>query len=229
MVPRQKSAGRLSGTRWYYRLCALCVPYLSHFAEAPPYRVPAQLTSLLHSYLSHTCRCVGYSGVATEAVSDQLVAPATPFRCDTSPKLMKLTSLLFCCTSRTPIYSEEVPASAPKASHEASASPPVINDAVKPKPAKTTKPPAESEPYSSARATELFSKYAEADDSSVIGPEGFERLCKDAEIPLEGALPLVLAWQLGASEMAKITKEEWDKGTAELQYVSSSRSLLLLP
>lgn len=67
------------------------------------------------------------------------------------------------------------------------------------------------------RLESLFRIYADEDDPSVVGPEGFERLCADAGLPLEGALPLILAWQFGASEMAKITRSEWDAGTTELR------------
>lgn len=99
-------------------------------------------------------------------------------------------------------------------------SPPV--PAKKPPPAKPKKaaePAPQFEPYSATQATSLFATYADADNQDVIGPEGFEKLCGDTEISLEGALPLVLAWQLGATEMAKITREEWEKSTAELRCV----------
>lgn len=59
----------------------------------------------------------------------------------------------------------------------------------------------------------------DSDDPSIIGPEGFERLCSDANIPLDGALPLILAWQLSAKEMGKITEQEWKTGTESLKYV----------
>jgi DCN1-like protein 4/5 len=75
------------------------------------------------------------------------------------------------------------------------------------------------EPYTAQRALALFAKYADSDDPNVIGPEGFETLCTDAGIPLDGALPLILAWQLNAQEMAKISKDEWVKGTATLKCV----------
>lgn len=84
------------------------------------------------------------------------------------------------------------------------------------KPAKSAKA-SDPGPYSAASAASLFSSYADADDSTVVGPEGFERLCSDADISLEGALPLILAWQLHGSEMAKISKSEWEKATAELR------------
>ncbi|TFY57440.1 hypothetical protein EVJ58_g7019 [Rhodofomes roseus] len=90
-------------------------------------------------------------------------------------------------------------------------------------PAKPAKPSAPA-PYSAASAISLFNSYADPDDPTVIGPEGFERLCSDAEISLEGALPLILAWQLHASEMANITKSEWEKTTSELR-ISNLTSL----
>ncbi|CCM05044.1 uncharacterized protein FIBRA_07246 [Fibroporia radiculosa] len=74
-----------------------------------------------------------------------------------------------------------------------------------------------AEPYSAARAASVFSAYADPDDEAVIDPAGFERLCGDMDVSLEGALPLVLAWQVGAGEMAKISRSEWERCTAELQ------------
>ncbi|EKM55958.1 uncharacterized protein PHACADRAFT_256933 [Phanerochaete carnosa HHB-10118-sp] len=75
----------------------------------------------------------------------------------------------------------------------------------------------ELELYTPSRATALFTAYADEEDSTTIGPEGFERLCNDADIPLEGAKPLILAWLLRAAEMAKVSKTEWEAGMAELQ------------
>lgn len=36
---------------------------------------------------------------------------------------------------------------------------------------------------------------------------------------MEGSVPLILAWQMEAQEMAKISKEEWVKGTKALRCV----------
>jgi len=83
-----------------------------------------------------------------------------------------------------------------------------------------------NEIYTPQRALELFNNYAEKDDKTVIATEGFEQLCTDATIPFDGALPLILAWQMGAKEMGKITKDEWVKGTSSLRI--SSLSLLSL-
>ncbi|KAI0831711.1 Cullin binding-domain-containing protein [Trametes gibbosa] len=58
-------------------------------------------------------------------------------------------------------------------------------------------------------------------------PDGFEKLCSDIDISLEGALPLVLAWQLNGTEMAKFTEDEWTKATAKLR-VSNLQALSLV-
>ncbi|CAL1703471.1 unnamed protein product [Somion occarium] len=79
---------------------------------------------------------------------------------------------------------------------------------------------ANPEPYSPGRALELFKSYANQDDCDVIGPGGFERLCNDAGIAMDGAAPLLLAWQLGTSEFGKIKKSEWETGTGELRISS---------
>ena len=80
-------------------------------------------------------------------------------------------------------------------------------------------PSKKAETYTPQRALELFSTYTEKDDKTVITTEGFEQLCTDANIPFDGALPLILAWQLGAKEMGRITKDEWVKGTSSLRCV----------
>ncbi|EIM90283.1 DUF298-domain-containing protein [Stereum hirsutum FP-91666 SS1] len=86
--------------------------------------------------------------------------------------------------------------------------------------AKDIPAPAKPEPYSAARAEKLFTTYADVDDPSFIGAEGFEQLCTDADISMEGALPMLLAWQMDATEMAKITKEQWSQGMDVLQISS---------
>lgn len=68
------------------------------------------------------------------------------------------------------------------------------------------------------RAQALFKSFADDDDPDVIGPGGVERLCAEAGIPLEGAQPLVLAWQFKAKEMAKFSRSEWLHGTEALRY-----------
>jgi DCN1-like protein 4/5 len=71
--------------------------------------------------------------------------------------------------------------------------------------------------YTEQRAEMLFSQFADQDIPDVIGAEGFERLCNEAQVPLDGALPLLLAWQVDSHEMGKISKQEWMAGTATLR------------
>ncbi|KAH9055931.1 DUF298-domain-containing protein, partial [Lactarius vividus] len=66
----------------------------------------------------------------------------------------------------------------------------------------------------------LFFQFADEDSPDVIGAEGFERLCNEAQVPFDGALPLLLSWQLDSHEMGKISKEEWMKATAVLRRVT---------
>lgn len=81
--------------------------------------------------------------------------------------------------------------------------------------------------YSEQRAEALFSQFADEDNPDVIGAEGFERLCKEAQVPLDGALPLLLSWQFGSHEIAKISKQEWMEGAAALR-VSSLASFAVV-
>ena len=71
--------------------------------------------------------------------------------------------------------------------------------------------------FTASKVLSLFTAYADPDDTSVIGPEGFEQLCTDASIAMDGAKPLILAWLLDAGEMGKFKKEEWVKGLGDLQ------------
>jgi len=87
----------------------------------------------------------------------------------------------------------------------------------------TTKP----DMYSEQRAELLFSQFADKDMPDIIGAEGFERLCNEAQVPLDGALPLLLAWQVDSHEMGKILKQEWMEGTAALR-VSSLASFTIV-
>ncbi|KAJ3535444.1 hypothetical protein NM688_g6977 [Phlebia brevispora] len=170
--------------------------------------------------LAFSFRCVAGSSVLVAGVALYwLVASATPLPRASSLKLMKLTSLFFCCSSHAQPYSDEPSPSLAKASNEISASASSANDTVKAKPAKSSRP-TEADPFSPERATELFNKYTEPDDTSVIGVDGFLKLCNDAGIAMDGPLPILLHWQLNAEDMMKIKKSEWDEGMAGLQIAS---------
>ena len=71
--------------------------------------------------------------------------------------------------------------------------------------------------YTEQQAEALFSQFADDDIPDVIGAEGFERLCNEAQVPLDSAMPLLLAWQFDSDEMGKISKDEWMRGTTALQ------------
>jgi hypothetical protein len=76
--------------------------------------------------------------------------------------------------------------------------------------------------YSSTRVQALFNTYQDKDDPGNIGAENFGQLCADANIPMEGAMPLILFWQLGSAEFGNIKREEWTKGMELLKWVFSS-------
>ncbi|KAG9318187.1 Cullin binding-domain-containing protein [Chiua virens] len=82
--------------------------------------------------------------------------------------------------------------------------------------------------YSQQRAQALFNSFADDDDPDVIGPEGVERLYKEASIPLEGGQPLILAWQFNARELAKLDRSEWLQGTEALRISSLSAFAIML-
>ncbi|KAF7323234.1 Defective in cullin neddylation protein [Mycena chlorophos] len=94
--------------------------------------------------------------------------------------------------------------------------------APKPAPAPKTAP-AKIEPYSADRAASLFKEYADDDEPDVMGPENLGRFCTDADIPMDGSLPLILAWQLDAKEMGKFTKSEWTKGTDAIKISTAAQ------
>jgi len=124
---------------------------------------------------------------------------------------MRLSSFLPCCSSHAVINSLSDVDDA-----EVSKVTPNQKPAPKPVPAPAPAP----EPYSTARVRALFESYRDTEQPTIIGPEGFQQLCTDAEIPLDGALPLVLAWQLDAKEMANFTEQEWMAGFKALQISS---------
>lgn len=85
-----------------------------------------------------------------------------------------------------------------------------------------------AEIYTLQRALELFNRYAKEDDKTIIETEELEQLCTDANIAFDGALPLILSWQMGSKEMGKITKDEWVKGTSTLRCVLCCLSCLMV-
>ena len=77
--------------------------------------------------------------------------------------------------------------------------------------------PSTSPKYSPARSIELYTTYADPSSPEFIDAEGLEKLFGDADIAMDGALPLILSWQLGCKEMLTVTMQEWQKTMDELQ------------
>ena len=80
--------------------------------------------------------------------------------------------------------------------------------------------------FTQTRARELFKTYRdeEVTDEEVIGSEGLEKFCKDAQLDMEGPKPLIVAWILGAKTLGRFTMEEWNNGTSTWQYVNLSQA-----
>jgi DCN1-like protein 4/5 len=87
--------------------------------------------------------------------------------------------------------------------------------AVAQRPAQKGKAPSHP-PFTRARALELFNTYRDQEVSTedIIGSEGLEKLCSDAQLDMEGPKPLLLAWILGAKALGQFTKAEWEQGTS---------------
>lgn len=148
---------------------------------------------------------------------------------------MRLSNFLPCCSSHAVInsHSDVDAETAGKHTVEVSNMSPLfsiiypLTYIYKSKP--VAKPvPLSAQAYSVARVRALFETYRDSDDPNVIGPGGFQQLCTDADISLEGVLPLVLAWQLDAKEMAKFTEKEWLEGFRALQCAFQSLLSLVL-
>jgi hypothetical protein len=84
-------------------------------------------------------------------------------------------------------------------------------------------------PFSAQRAAELFQSYRDHDvtDTELIGPEGLEKVCLEAQLDMEGVKPVILAWVFGGTEMARFLKSEWTDGASKWQYVASSLAAAL--
>ncbi len=85
--------------------------------------------------------------------------------------------------------------------------------------------PPKREPASSAWYDAQFEVYADAAEGA-IGPEGIERLCKSLEVDPTDVSILVLAWQLGASQMGYFSHGEWRSGASTLGPATSPGTLL---
>lgn len=87
----------------------------------------------------------------------------------------------------------------------------------------------ETGPYSAADVQSLFEAYADEDEADTISAENFERLCTDANVPMEGPMPLILLWHLDAKDLGTIKRGQWTKAMHDSQCVVHTLRLPLFP
>ncbi|CAE6525404.1 unnamed protein product [Rhizoctonia solani] len=93
------------------------------------------------------------------------------------------------------------------------------------------------------RVQAMFDKYTDEDDSNIIGgkfrwvweghtltlsiAEGMERLCTDASVPMDGALPLLIAWSVNAKTLGTITRSEFTDSFGKLKIDTPQKMALM--
>ncbi|CAE6525058.1 unnamed protein product [Rhizoctonia solani] len=77
------------------------------------------------------------------------------------------------------------------------------------------------------RVQAMFDKYIDEDDSNVIGAEGMEKLCTDASVPMDGALPLLIAWSVNAKTLGTITRSEFTDTFGKLKIDTPEKMALM--
>ncbi|KAG9095115.1 hypothetical protein FS749_011046 [Ceratobasidium sp. UAMH 11750] len=73
----------------------------------------------------------------------------------------------------------------------------------------------------------MFENYMDEDDNNVIGGEGMEKLCADASMSMEGALPLLVAWSLSAKTLGSFTRAEFTGGFGKLRIDTPQKVALM--
>lgn len=81
-------------------------------------------------------------------------------------------------------------------------------------------PTPKTEPYSAVNVQSLFKAYADQDDVDTISAENFERLCTDANVPMDGPMPLILLWLTDAQDLGTIKRDKWTKAMQDSQISS---------
>ncbi|KAG8996938.1 hypothetical protein FRB93_000608 [Tulasnella sp. JGI-2019a] len=69
--------------------------------------------------------------------------------------------------------------------------------------------PVKEPEYTFERLNRTFELYADPEDPKIMSIEGLQRLFEDAEINMEGVVPLLLAWTCKSEEFGVITLDEW--------------------
>ncbi|GAB5593033.1 hypothetical protein Unana1_07933 [Umbelopsis nana] len=70
--------------------------------------------------------------------------------------------------------------------------------------------------YSDKQCSDWFEQYEDPDMKGNITPEGMTKFISDLDISLESVTVLIISWQLNASSMGYITREEWMNGMEKL-------------
>ncbi|KAG8873606.1 hypothetical protein FRB97_006621 [Tulasnella sp. 331] len=97
----------------------------------------------------------------------------------------------------------------PAASSKASAPAKPPKTAPPPKAAAAQPVPVKEPEYTLTRLNETFAHYADPNNQKMMSTEGLQRLFEDAEISMEGVVPLLLAWTCKSEEFGVITLDEW--------------------
>ncbi|KAH7340414.1 Cullin binding-domain-containing protein [Rhizoctonia solani] len=91
----------------------------------------------------------------------------------------------------------------------------------------TVSPGLDPTTFTLERVQVMFDKYMDEDDSNIIGAEGMERLCTDALVPMDGALPLLIAWSVNAKTLGTITRSEFTDSFAKLKIDTPEKMALM--
>ena len=128
-----------------------------------------------------------------------------------------LFTSLFCCRSNShhPDDPAEPSSSAQKQDPEPPA--PVRQRVLSSDKPSLTSSIKKTEPYNPADVQSLFKAYADEDDANTISAENFERLCTDANVPMEGPMPLILLWHMDAQDLGTIKRDQWTRAMQDSQ------------
>ena len=128
-----------------------------------------------------------------------------------------LFTSLFCCRSNS--HHPDDPAEPSSSAQKQDSEPPTPVRQRVPSSRKhsLTRGVKKTEPYIPADVQSLFKEYADEDDADTISAENFERLCTDANVSMEGPMPLILLWHMDAQDLGTIKRDQWTKVMQDLQ------------
>jgi len=71
--------------------------------------------------------------------------------------------------------------------------------------------------FNSKQCSDWFQQYEDSDMKGNITPEGMTKFIDDLGLSLESVTVLIISWQLNASSMGYLTREEWMTGMEKLE------------